>query len=300
MKRSCTILLGVLILGLIAGCTYFQPKDEPPPLPPIEETKPPLKMQGSLFKSFPWDELPKPLKDGSDPDTFMYTVKKGETLEDVAEKTMGDPALATGLASYNGLSSPKNVPEGEKLVIPFPIIGVSSQILVKGKGSKEFSGPKPFDTELSKGDEYRLRFETNVNGYLYVFRQGPKQTTMLFPAPPVKPKRRAKPKRGRAAPTPPPRAEKVTAHEPVLLPSAKSGYKYDPKRVGDRLYVFLSLRKIPELEDLKEKKKIAVEDIQDVMHRIKIGDIYSDEAPYMLLRIADPTEILGFSLTLKG
>jgi LysM repeat protein len=278
----------------MAGCTYFQPKDEPPPLPPIEETKPPLKLHGSQFKSFPWDELPKPLKDGNDPDTFVYTVKKGETLKDVAEKNMGDPSLAAGLASYNGLSSP-DVSEGEKIVIPDPIIGVVARILVKRKGAKEFSGPKPFNTEMSKGDEYRLSFETNVNGYLYIFRKGPKETTMLFPARPAR-----KPgRRGRRSPSPP-RVAKVTAHEPVLIPTGKTGFKFDSKRAGDQIFVFLSLRRIPELEDLKEKKKIAKEEIQDVMHRIKIGDIYSDDPPYTLLRIEDPTEILGFSLTLKG
>jgi len=281
-------------MGLIAGCAYFQTKDEPPPLPPIEETKPPLTLQGDYFKAFPWTELAKPLKDGNDPDTFVYTVKESETLETVAEKNMGDPALASGLASYNELTSPTDVPVGEKIVIPYPIIGVSSQIMVMEKGGKDFGPPQPFDTELKSGDRYKLRFEPNVNGYCYIFRESAKKTTMLFPAKPTKGK-----KRKSSAPVAT-ASGKVTAHEPVVIPPGKAGIRYNPKRVGDRIYVFLSLRKIPELEDLKEKKKISVEDIQDVMHRIKIGDIFSDEPPYTLLRIADPSEIMGVSLNLNG
>ena len=300
MKRTYVILFIVFVLGLMAGCSYFQKKDEPPPLPPIEETKPPLSMKGDYFKSFPWDELPKPLKDGNDQDTMVYTVKEGENLEEVAEKTMGDRAVASGLASFNDLSSPMSVSAGEKLIIPYPIIGVSSQIVVKEKGQREFSEPKPFDTALKKGDQYKLRFEPNVDGYLYIFREGAKQTTMLFPPAPVKAKatkRRAKPKKEQPTASP---SASVKAHEPILIPSGKNGFRYDPKRAGDRVYFFLSLRKIPELEDLREKKKITVQDIQDVMHRVKIGEIFTEDPPYTLLRIADPSEILGRSLNLSG
>jgi hypothetical protein len=299
MKPKTTILLGALIIGLFAGCTYFQPKDEPPPLPPIEETKPPLKMQGSYFKSFPWDALPKPLKDGNDPDTFMYTVKEGETLETVAEKNMGNPDLAAGLARYNGLSSAGDVHPGDIIVIPNPIFVVKSQIMVKKKGEKEFSGPEPFDTDLKKGDEYKLRFEPNIDGYLYVFLEQPKKTTMLFPPPP--PKTRST-RRGRRRRTPPPepKSAKVSAFKPVLIPVGKKGFKFDPRRAGDRVHVFLCIRKIPALEDLRDRKKIDVRDIQDVSQTIKIGDIYSDEPPYTLLRIEGPKEILGFPLNLKG
>jgi hypothetical protein len=285
----------------MAGCAYFQKKDEPPPLPPIEETKPPLTLKGDYFKAFPWNELAKPVKDGNDPDTFVYIAKEGDSLESIAEKNMGDPALASGLAAYNGLSSPKSVTPAEKIIIPYPIIGVSSQIMVKSKGDKEFAKPQRFDAELNPGDEYQLRFEPNVTGYMYVLREGPKGVTMLYPSRPAE-KPAAKPK-GKKPPAPVPQvtaSAKVTAHEPVVIPSGKTGFRYDAKRAGDRIYVFLSLREVPELEDLKAKAKIAPSDIQDVMHRVKIGDIYSEQTPYTLLRIADPKEILGFSLNLRG
>src|SRR5208283_71163 len=99
MKRPLISLF--IILGLITGCAYFQKKDETPPLPDIIEPKPPLTMKGEYFKAFPWDALDKPRKDGIDPDTTTYTFEKGDTLDSVAEKTMGDPRLASDLAKYN-------------------------------------------------------------------------------------------------------------------------------------------------------------------------------------------------------
>jgi len=74
---------------------------------------------------------------------------------------------------------------------------------------------------------------------------------------------------------------------------------YDEKEKGDRVFVFLSLREIPDLENLKEKPKLKVDDVETVMHRVKEGDIYS-EGPYRLLRINDVAEILGFALNLNG
>ena len=68
--------------------------------------------------------------------------------------------------------------------------------------------------------------------------------------------------------------------------------------------MFLSLRKIPDLEDLKEKslkdkKKIKQVDVEDVMIRVKQGEVF-DQPPYHLLRISDPEESLGFTLNING
>lgn len=300
MKGPRVILLIVVILGLATGCAYFQKKDEPPPLPPIEETKPPLTLKGAYFKSFPWSELPKPLKDGNDPDTFIYTAKEGDTLESIAEKNMGNPALASGLATYNGLSSPTSVPVNEKIVIPYPIIGMSSQLMIKEKGEKDFTRVQPFSTELKKGDQYKMRFEPNIDGFCYIFREGAKGVDLLYPAQVTKPEKKGKKDKKRIAEPLMRGTGAVKAYEAIIIPAGKTGFSFDPKSAGDRIHVFLSMRRIPELEDLKEKRKITVEDIQDVMHRVKIGDIYSEEAPYHLLRVADPSEILGFSLNLRG
>ncbi len=192
MKRH--FILVFIILGLITGCAYFQKKDEPPPLPPIEEVPPPLTMKAEYFKAFPWAALPKPKKDGNDPNTTTYTFKEGDTLESVAQEMMGDANLASGLASYNDISPTGKVAAGDKIVIPNPIIGMSNQILVKAKGEKEFGPPENFDTQLKKGDQYKLKFESNVDGYCYIFRQGPKAVELLYPA---KLKTRLKPKKGK-------------------------------------------------------------------------------------------------------
>lgn len=294
MKRPLILTL-ILTLGLSAGCSYltFQKKDVPPPLPPIEETKPPLKLTTEYFKAFPWPELPKPRKDGNDPDTFTYTVKEGDTLESIAESMMGAPSLAVGLAEFNELASPTSVKAGDKIVIPFPIIGMSSQIMVKGKKEKEFGSPVAFDVDFKKGDQYKLRFEPNVNGYCYILRQGAKGMTFLYPAQ-VKLSRRNR----RAQPLMRD-SGKAKAFEPIEIPMGNKGFLYDLKKAGDRVFVFLSLRTIPELEDLKEKTKIRVEEVEDVMHRVKEGGVVTD-GPLRVLRIADPSEILGFVLNLSG
>ncbi len=298
MTRRLGTLTLILAVALTAGCAYFQKKDEPPPLPPIEEPKPPLKMKGEYFTAFPWDELAKPQKTGSDPDTWTYTLKEGDTLESVAEKQMGDPTMADRLASFNELPAPGSVVPGDKVVVPYPIIGVSSKIMIKHKGEKEFGAPQPFGVEFQKGDEYKLRFEANVNGYMYVFRKGLKEVSFLFPA---RAKAPATPRRGRR-PEPQPvmrDSGKVRKHEPVEIPLGPKGFQYDPKKAGEMLYIFLSLREIPSLEELKEKKTVRAEDLEDVMRRVKEGEIYQ-ERPYHLLRIADPSEVLGFTLNIDG
>ncbi|MDQ7785808.1 MAG: hypothetical protein RDU20_23205 [Desulfomonilaceae bacterium] len=295
MQRALTTLPIVLILGLIAGCSYLQTKDVPPPLPPIEEIKPPLKLRSTHFKAFPWDELPEPQKDGNDIDTTTYILKDGDTLRLVAEKRMGDAEMADKLAAYNELTSPEDAKPGDKIVIPNPILGVSSQIMVKSKGDKEFGSPKPFGVGFEKGDQYKLRFETNIKGYCYILRQGVKQVVFLFPPKAEEPK----PRRG-AKPQPVKReSAEVRAFEPISIPPGDIGFQYDAKKAGDRIYVFLSLREIPSLEDLKDKKTIPREELEDVMRRVKLAEIL-DDPPYHLLRISDPSEILGFTLNIDG
>lgn len=293
MRRFLSLLSVLAVCAFFSGCAYFQKKDEPPPLPPIEEVKPPLTSKSEYFKNFPWSELQSPKKDGNDPDTMTVTVKEGETLDTIAESMMGSASLASGLAAYNKLSNPNDITPGEKIVVPYPFIGVISQIMVKPKGDKDFSETRNFGTPFNKGDQYRLRFETNVNGHIYVFRKGVKGVTMLYPAQLKKGKRNKNPEpllrdSGR-----------VTASDPLIIPIGKDGIAYNPKNAGDMLYVFLSLRKIPELDDLVSKTSIKVEEIEDVMHRVKEGEIKSDP-PLKLLRINDPSEILGFTLNIDG
>ncbi len=304
MKRSLILFLIILIPGLIAGCGYFQKKDEPPPLPPIEqETKPPLTMKSDYFKAYLWKDLSEPRKDGNDPDTTVYTVKEGDTLDKIAENLMGNRSMDRELATYNKLSATERLAAGDKVVIPNPIIGISAQMLVKGKKETEFVPAKAFDVEFKPGDQYKMRFESNVDGYAYVLREDPKGTEFLYPAPVKVP-----PKRGKRDRTPeaalPSDTGKVEAHQFVDIPRGPKGFTYDPKKKGDRIVVFLSLKKIAALEDLKErslkdKKKIKQVDLEDVMISVKQGDVFS-QPPYYLLRISDPKEVLGFTLNING
>ncbi len=294
MKRSLILLLFVSIVVTLTGCAYLQTKDEPPPLPPIEETKPPLTMKSEYFKSFPWDALAKPRKDGNDPDTILYTMKDGDTLESVAGNMMGDPGLAKSLAAYNELSPPTSAKPGDKLVIPYPIIGMSSEIMIKGKGEKHFGSPKPFRVEFKTGDQYQLRFESDVNGFAYILRKGAKGLTLLYPAQVKKGKRNKKDLKPLLRDT-----SKVTAHEPIIIPIGEKGFVYDPKKAGDMIYVFLSLRKIDELEALGEKQTITPADVEGVMRSVKEG-VVLNEPPVHLIRVSDPREILGFTLNIDG
>jgi hypothetical protein len=294
MKRSFILLLFVLVVMTITGCAYLQTKDEPPPLPPIEETKPPLTMKKGYFDHFPWDGLAKARKDGNDPDTTLYTMKDGDTLESVATNTMGDPALAGGLERYNELSSPTGVKSGDKLVIPYPIIGMSSTIMIKAKGEPDFGNAKTFPVELKKGDQYQLKFEPNASGYAYVFRKGAKGVTLLYPAPAKKGKGKKKDLKPLLRDT-----SKVTAHTPIIIPLGKTGFVADPKKAGDMLYVFLSLRKIEPLESLVEKTTIGPADLDGVMRSVKEGGVFN-EPPVHLIRAVEPNEILGFTLNLDG
>jgi hypothetical protein len=279
----------------MSGCAYLQKKDEPPPLPPIEETKPPLKMSADYFREYPWTELGKASKDSNEPDTRPYTFKDGDSFGSIADKEMGDPAMGPKLAAYNNVSEASTPAPGEKIIIPNPIIGINSQMVVKRKGEREFGSPESVDVTIGKGDEYKLRFESNVNGFLYVFRQGTKGVELLYPAQ-VKTSTRTKKKQSEPLMRD---TGKVTAHDPVVIPTGGKGFSFDPKRVGDRVFVFLSLRQIPEFEDLKDKGKIKIEEVEDVMHRVKEGEIVTDGG-IRVLRISDPSEVLGFSLNING
>ncbi len=300
MKRPFIALSIVLVLCFLAGCGYFQKKDEPPPLPPIEETKPPLTMKGDYFKSYPWEGLTKPRKDGNDPDTTLYEIKKDDTLEKVAETQMGNPNLARGLADYNELTSPRVEP-GDKVVIPNPIIGMRTEIMVKSKGQKDFGPPQPFDIELRQGDEYKLRFEPNANGYAYILREGPKGMELLYPAPAPEVKAGKKKDKKQVKQAPPAIGDwgKVEVGQVIEIPPGKKGFAYDRKRAGDRIYVFLSLRKIADLDDLRDKKQIKRVNVEDVMQSVRVGEVFS-QGPYHLLRINTPAETLGFSLNITG
>jgi len=293
MERRLIIPIVVLTLGLITGCSYFQTPDPRPPLPPIEETKRQLEMKSQHFKSFPWEELSAPQKDGTDPDTWTYPFKTGDTMESVAEKQMGNPDLADRLAAFNELTSPSRVAPGDKIVIPHPIIGVSAQISVKRKGSREFDPPKSFPPDFKKGDQYKLRFETNVNGYLYVFRKGMKEVVFLYPSR-ARTSTRTKDQRPQMRET-----GKVKAYDPIEIPKAEKGFDYDQRKAGESLVVFLSLKEIPDLEDLKEKPKISAPELDEVMRRVKEGSI-RDFPPYYLLRISDPAHFLGITINIDG
>jgi hypothetical protein len=96
------------------------------------------------------------------------------------------------------------------------------------------------------------------------------------------------------------KSSKVKAHEPFELPEDEELLiEYKSTMAGDRLFVFLSIRPIPSLEELKDSRAIEEHDLQYVMDRVRQEKIF-EEPPVKLLRVESPVEILGYALNIKG
>jgi hypothetical protein len=299
MKKSFILFFSLIFFeSLISGCAPLFPKPEPPPpLPVIEEPKPQIKVKSDYFKAFPWSELGKPSKDGNEPNTKMYTWRDDDTFAKVAEAEMGNPAWGNDLAKYNDIADPSKVIAGDKIVIPNPIVGLEYRMVIKRLKEKAFGAPEPVDTPLKKGDEYKFSFLSNVNGYLYVFKQSPKEVELLYPAQVKKGHRNRRPERLQRD------DGKITADVSLVIPSTPKGLSFDPKRSGDRVWVYLSLKPIQGLEELKDKAKISEAEVDEVMRDVKAGDIVSSDTAtgVKVIRMPDPSkDILGFTLNISG
>jgi len=126
----------------------------------------------------------------------------------------------------------------------------------------------------------------------------------LYPAPPKKApallkKGKGKAKEVKISESLPRSSGKIEAHTIVTVPEVGKGFTFDPKNKGNDIVVFFSIQSVPELEALKDRTTIRVADLEEVMRRVKVENIFS-EAPYKLLRITGPMEILGFDLPMDG
>ena len=145
MKKSFILFFALVFFeSLISGCALFPKPEPPPPLPPIEEPKPPLKVKPDQFSAFPWSELGKPNKDGNEPNTKMHTWRDGETFASIAEDEMGNSAWGNDLSKYNDLSDSGKVTSGDKIVVPNAIIGLQSQMVIKRKGERTFGSANQY------------------------------------------------------------------------------------------------------------------------------------------------------------
>jgi hypothetical protein len=61
----------------------------------------------------------------------------------------------------------------------------------------------------------------------------------------------------------------------------------------------LSLRKIPCFDELRDTANLKREDVEDVMHQVRTGEVFS-EGSLKLLRINDPKKVLGLLLNING
>ena len=75
----------------------------------------PIKGRSTSLKPAP---APKPKKTNTSTNIGTYTVKKGDTLWDLARKYYGNPYLWPRLADRNGVRNPRRLQIGKRLVIP--------------------------------------------------------------------------------------------------------------------------------------------------------------------------------------
>jgi len=92
------------------------------------------------------------------------------------------------------------------------------------------------NAEFRSGDSFRMRVETNMDGYLYLFlSDSAGKVSLLFPD-----------EKGKA------KTNKVSAFESRLVPGRPGvWYRFDSNPGTERMFLFLSANPIPELERLK-------------------------------------------------
>lgn len=122
----------------------------------------------------------------SDPDSksVQYTVRKGETLFDIAEKLLGDPYQAKALAKRNGIVDPMRLVPGSTIESPAPRLNIrySVEKFARVGDSYDLATVRP-GAALSNGDRFQVRLSANCDGYLYIFNRDARgDITRVFPA----------------------------------------------------------------------------------------------------------------------
>lgn len=118
---------------------------------------------------------------GAGEKTVAYQVKPGETLFDIAERLMGDPDQAAGLARRNGIDDPLHPVPGTTIQVPAPRLEIRYSIhkLVNGR---ELAVVEKGE-ELKAGDRFQIWLAANTDGYLYIFnRNAGDEIRRVFPA----------------------------------------------------------------------------------------------------------------------
>jgi hypothetical protein len=129
-------------------------------------------------------EFYRPYTSDADGKSVTYTVRKGETLFDIAEKLLGDPYQAKALAKRNGIADPLHLVAGSTIESPAPRLDIrySLQKLVKDGASYDVVPIRP-NERLAGGERFQLRLTANCDGYLYVFnREASGEIRRVFPS----------------------------------------------------------------------------------------------------------------------
>jgi hypothetical protein len=164
--------------------------------------------------------------------TFVYTVRQSTTIEEVAERILGDASLGPAVARWNDLRRPR-LRAGQTIKLPLPRLALLYTLEALTKPANGFDlEPVDDDHKFRPGERFRLRISANRNGYLYAFnRDAEGYWRRLYPAD--------------LADGP---AEKFTEY---LMPG-DGWFTLDKKEGKEELFLLLSLEPIDDLEPLFE------------------------------------------------
>jgi len=117
-------------------------------------------------------------------------------------------------------------------------VGARTSILLKrGTGTSASIREVAEDAEFQSGDQFRIRLQSNVDGYAYLVQWNGKECRVLFPS------------AGGA------RGNKVKAFEPRWVPAraGKTWFAFDNRPVVEGLHLLVSRKPIAELERGRDK-----------------------------------------------
>lgn len=145
-------------------------------------------------------------------------------------------------------------------------IGAKTSILLKrGEGSEVSIKDVAEDAEFRSGDQFRIRLQSNVDGYVYLVQLNGKDCKVLYPS---------------AASG---RSNKVKAFESRWIPSraGKTWFSFDERPVVEGLHLLVSAKPIAELEKNRDKDgKVKAAMFQELLKKNgATSDMLFDEKP---------------------
>jgi eukaryotic-like serine/threonine-protein kinase len=142
--------------------------------------------------------------------------------EPVAPPTIASEAFYRPIHDLRRPASPGGAPTPQAPATASPT-GLHYKVLQR-RPNGSWTSVDPATTEFRSGDQVRLAFESNVEGYLYVVQQGSSgHWTVLFPSPDLNGGR-----------------NQVRAFQEFVFPEPEDPFEFDTTPGRERIFVFLS------------------------------------------------------------